>query len=81
MNQPVEDTIRQRGITDLFMPARHGKLRSKDRRAHLVAALANLPEVAPLIASICKSGKPASRDIVVAAWLRLFTARHRNYSP
>ena len=44
MNQPVENAIRQRGIADLFVPPRHGKLRSEDLRAHLVAILADLPK-------------------------------------
>ena len=48
VNQPVEDAVGQRRIADLFVPARDRQLRSEDRRAHLVAVLADLPEVAAL---------------------------------
>jgi len=43
---PLENAISQRGIADLLMPARDWHLRSQDHRTHLVAALADLPEVA-----------------------------------
>jgi len=48
VNQPVKDAIGQRGIAYLFVPPRDGQLRGLDRRAHLVAVLADLPEVAAL---------------------------------
>jgi hypothetical protein len=48
VNQPVEDAISERGIADLFVPARDRKLRGKDRGAHLVTIIADLPEVAAL---------------------------------
>ena len=37
VHQPVEDATGQRGIADLFVPARDRQLRGKDRRTHLVA--------------------------------------------
>lgn len=48
VDQPVEDAVGKRGIADLLMPARYRELRSQDRRAHLVAILADLSEVAAL---------------------------------
>jgi len=48
VDKPVENAIRQRRIADLLMPSRDRQLRSQDRRAHLVAILADLPEVAAL---------------------------------
>ena len=48
MNQPVEDAVGQRGIADLLVPPRDRQLRGQDRGAHLVAILADLPEVAAL---------------------------------
>jgi hypothetical protein len=32
VNQPVEDTISQRGIADLLVPARDWEFRGQDRR-------------------------------------------------
>ncbi len=54
MDQPVEDAVGKRGIADLLAPVRHGELRSQDRRAHLLAILADLPEVAAL--GFCQRG-------------------------
>jgi hypothetical protein len=48
VHQSVEDAVGQRGIADLFVPARDRQLRRQDRGTHLVAILANLPEVAAL---------------------------------
>jgi len=48
VNKPIEDAVSQCGIADLLVPARDGQLRSQDRRAHLVAFLADLPEIAAL---------------------------------
>ena len=48
VDQPVDDAVGKRGIADLLVPARHGELRSQDRRAHLVAILTDLPELAAL---------------------------------
>src|SRR5256885_10547810 len=48
VHQPVEDSVGQCGISDLFMPARHRQLRSQDHRACLVAILGDLPEVSSL---------------------------------
>ena len=48
VHQPVEDSAGQRGISDLFVPARHWQLRSQDHRARLVAILGDLPEVSSL---------------------------------
>jgi len=48
VNEPVEDTIGQRGIADLLVPARDRQLRSENGRAHLVAIFADLSEVAAL---------------------------------
>jgi len=47
-NRPVENTVGQCRIADLFVPAGDRKLRSEDSGAHLVAVLADLPEVAAL---------------------------------
>ena len=46
VDQPVEDTVGQRGIADLLVPPRDRQLRSEDGRADLIAILADLPEVA-----------------------------------
>src|SRR3984893_9128307 len=43
--QPVEDSVGQGGISDLFVPAGHRQLRSQDYRACPVAILGDLPEV------------------------------------
>ena len=47
VHEPVEDAVGQRGIADLFVPARDRQLRNQDRGANLVAILADLPQVAP----------------------------------
>ena len=48
MDQAVEDAVGGGGIPDLLMPAGYRKLRGQNRRARLVAILADLPEVAAL---------------------------------
>ena len=48
VDQPVKNAIGECRIADLFMPARDRQLRSEDRRAHLVAVLADLPKIAAL---------------------------------
>src|SRR5689334_15735984 len=48
VHKSIEDTVGGRWIADLFVPARHRKLRSQDCGAHLVAVFADLPEVAAL---------------------------------
>ena len=48
VDQPVEDAVGGGGIADLFVPAYDRQLRSEDRRAGLVAILADLPEVTAL---------------------------------
>lgn len=48
MDQAIENAIGQRGIADLLVPSRDRQLQSQDRRAHLIAILADLPEVAAL---------------------------------
>jgi len=48
VDQAVEDAVCQRGIADRLVPARDRQLRGEDRRTHLVAIFANLPEVAAL---------------------------------
>jgi len=41
VDQPVKNAIGECRIADLFMPARDRQLRSEERRAHLVAVLAD----------------------------------------
>ena len=41
MNEAIEDSVGGGGIADLFVPARDGKLRGQDRRARLIAILAD----------------------------------------
>ena len=48
VNQAVQNAISQRGIADLLMPSSVRQLRSQYRRAHLIAVLADLPEIASL---------------------------------
>jgi hypothetical protein len=48
VDQAVEDAVGQRGIADLFVPARDRQLRGQNRGSHLVAILTDLPEVAAL---------------------------------
>jgi hypothetical protein len=44
VQQPVEDSIGQRGISYLFVPARDPELRGQDRGTHLVTIFADLPD-------------------------------------
>jgi hypothetical protein len=62
VNEPVEDAVGQRGIADLFVPARDRQLRNQDRGANLVAILADLPQVAAL-GSLTGVGKPKRKTI------------------
>ena len=48
VDQSVEDAISQRRFADLLVPAGDWQLRSEDGRAHLVAVLADLPEITAL---------------------------------
>jgi len=48
VDQAVEYAISERRIADLLVPTRDRQLRSQDSGAHLVAVLADLPEVAAL---------------------------------
>ncbi len=49
VHQAVEDSIGQGGISDLFVPASDGQLRSQDHRTCLVAIFGDLPEVSSLL--------------------------------
>jgi len=48
VDQAVEDAVCSGGIADLLVPARDWQLRGQDCGTHLVAILADLPEVALL---------------------------------
>ena len=48
MDQAVEDTIRNRGITDLLMPMGDRCLRGKDQRAALITVVADFQEITAL---------------------------------
>ncbi len=43
MDEAVENAIGECGIADLFVPSRDWRLRSQDRRPHLMAVLAEPP--------------------------------------
>ena len=48
VNQAVENAVGGGGVADLFVPARHGKLRGQDRSASLIAVLSDFPGPDPL---------------------------------
>src|SRR5215470_12090728 len=48
VHQAVEDAVGDRGIADLFVPARDWQLGSEDGGASLIAILADFPHFAPL---------------------------------
>lgn len=48
VHEPVEDVVGQSGISYLFVRPRDRQLRGQNHRAHPIAVLADLPEVATL---------------------------------
>src|SRR6202008_3018785 len=46
MNQPIQNTVGQRGVADLFMPSLNRDLAGEDGGPQLVAIFANFQEIA-----------------------------------
>src|ERR1700746_3734208 len=61
VDQAVEDTVGDGGVTELLVPARDRQLRSEDGGASLVAILTDLPNFSPL-AFIQRSHGPVIDD-------------------